>query len=360
MIKDNSILSKTIEWLRFFCIVAVVLLHSFGDENVFNSYSYGAYDTIRILFSKCLCRVAVPIFFLISGYLFFVKLEKWRTDIWVEKLKRRAKTLLLPYFLWNIISIVFALALLYAKFVLRGGDAPDLVAWYKSIGGLRVFWDGREGLYPHNYPLWFIRDLIVFVIISPIIYCFVKKTGIVGIVILYIANVLNIWGNVPGFSEEGLFFFSLGAFFSIRRLDFTAICKKHLIIAICVAIPLILAMVYTYGNNNNVWRYARRLFSLFGSAATIGIVVLLFQKGKIQVHQLLSKSTFLVFAAHGTIVLPYIRMALGKVLPSNQIGLIIKYFSAPLFTVALLVLCNYLLSKLMPKTLSVLTGGRER
>ena len=107
--KNDSIQSKTIEWLRFFCIGAVVLLHSVGNPlegKDFISYRYGPYDAIRILFSEGLCWVAVPIFFLISGYLFFVKLEEWRTDVWVDKLKRRVKTLLIPYLLCNTIAIV--------------------------------------------------------------------------------------------------------------------------------------------------------------------------------------------------------------------------------------------------------------
>lgn len=360
--RDDSIQSKTIEWLRFCCIGAVVLLHAVGDPlegKEIISWQYGAYDTVRILFSEGLCRVAVPIFFLISGYLFFVKLEEWRTDIWADKLKRRVKTLLIPYVLWNLLSVVFAFAKLYLRFFLIGGDAPDLPAWYHdSIGGLHLFWDSYQGLYPHNCPLWFIRDLMVFVILAPVVFYYVKKTGIIGLAILYLAFVTNIWLNVPGFSAEGLFYFSLGAYLSIHRIDFTEVCRKYLAIAACLAVPLLLVMVFTYGNHQDVWGYARRCFTLFGATATIGTVARLFQNGKIRVHPLLSKSSFLVYAAHGSIVLPFMQFVLGSVLPYNQFWLIIKYFSVALLTVALLVACYWLLSRCMPKTLSVLTGGR--
>ena len=100
--------SKTIEWLRFFCIGLIVLLHAVGmplEGKDAISYQNGAFDTIRILFSEGICRVAVPIFFLVSGYLFFVKLEEWNTNIWIDKLKKRVKTLLIPYVLWNLITI---------------------------------------------------------------------------------------------------------------------------------------------------------------------------------------------------------------------------------------------------------------
>ena len=358
----DSIQSKTIEWLRFFCIGTVVLLHAFGkplEGKEIISYHNGVYDSIRILFSQGFCTVAVPIFFLISGYLFFVKLEEWKTDVWVGKLKRRGKTLLLPYLLWNLISIVFALAILYLNYFFRGDAAPDVVDWFKSYGGLRIFWDGRDGLYPHDFPFWFIRDLMVFMVLSPILFYYVKKTGIVGLVILYLAYILVLWKNVPGFSAEGLFYFSLGAYLSIHGIDFTAKCRKHLVIAACVSVPLVLAMVYTFGNNDDAWEYLRRLFTLFGSAATIGIVALLFQRERIQVRQLLTRSSFFVYAAHGTIVLPYVGKALDRILPYNQFWLIINYFSSALLTIAILVLCYWLFSKWIPETTSVLTGGRS-
>ena len=89
--KDDSVKSKTIEWLRFFCAAAVVVLHSAGkplEGNVVISCQYGAYDAIRILFSHGLCRVAVPLFFFISGYIFFVGLHT--LDGWNAKCGTRS------------------------------------------------------------------------------------------------------------------------------------------------------------------------------------------------------------------------------------------------------------------------------
>ena len=359
--KDDSIKSKTIEWLRFFCVVAVVLIHSVGsplDGNEVISFRYGAYDTIRILFSEGLCRVAVPIFFLISGYLFFVRLEEWDRNIWLKKIKKRVRTLLVPYLIWNCIAICISLLTLYTKFIIKGGESPDMVAWYNGIGGLRAFWDSGVGGLPINYPLWFIRDLMVVVILTPLVFQYVKKTGIIGLIMLYLVYVLDFKVKISGFSSEGLFFFSLGAFFAIHDIDFSILFKKHWIPAMVLACPLVAVMVLTYGCNNDLWGYACRLFTLVGTVSTIGIVALLFEKQRIKKHPLLSNSTFLVYAAHGIIVLPIMKFILGKILPSNQLGLIIRYFMAPFMTVAILVLCYNYLSKWMPKMTAILTGGR--
>ena len=139
--------SKIIEWLRFFCTCAVVLLHAVGgpsDGNAVISFQHGAYDTTRILFSEGLCRVAVPFFFLISGYLFFVRLEEWDKFVWFDKLKKRGKTLLAPYLIWNFIAICFSILKLYAKFIFKGEGYPDFTVWYNGIGGYEH--SGTQGM----------------------------------------------------------------------------------------------------------------------------------------------------------------------------------------------------------------------
>lgn len=74
--KNTSVTSNTIEWLRYFCIGMVVLTHAVGsplDGNDVISYHFGVYDTIRILFSEGLCRMVSPTLFIISGYLFLLE-----------------------------------------------------------------------------------------------------------------------------------------------------------------------------------------------------------------------------------------------------------------------------------------------
>ena len=181
---------------------------------------------------------------------------------------------------------------------------------------------------------------------------------IVGIFSLYVVYLFQLWGGFTGLSVEGLFFFSFGAYLSIRRFDFFKLFKRIYLYAICVAIPMLMIMVFTYSNNNLVYRYAYRIFSLTGTSSVIGIVAFLQQKNLIRLQPLLTNSSFFVYCAH-VIVLSIMLIALGKVLPANQICFTIKYFSAPIITVALLIICYYCLYKWNPKIMSILTGGRE-
>lgn len=214
--KDNSVQSRTIEYLRFFCAVLVVVIHAFGSS--YASYKNGVYDIIRILFSQGIGRVAVPVFFLISGYLFFIKLETWNTAVWINKVKKRIHSLLIPYFIWNLIAIIVSLFFFCKKFLLNDGNPPNLLSWFESIGGFRAFWNSDSGLYPIDGPLWFIRNLFIIVILSPIIHFYVKKTGITGLFVLGFLYIFRWWVKTPGFEISGFLFFLLGLISQLIRL----------------------------------------------------------------------------------------------------------------------------------------------
>ena len=75
--------SESINMLRFPLAILVVFVHGFGaDIDIPELHASGltglaVYDYIRLLFSVVIARSAVPIFFIISGYLLFLKVEEY-------------------------------------------------------------------------------------------------------------------------------------------------------------------------------------------------------------------------------------------------------------------------------------------
>lgn len=73
--------SETISYLRFPLIVLVVMIHSKFDGVVVNGVGlmhdggFPCYSTISTLVSNIIASIAVPLFYFISGFLFFSKLH---------------------------------------------------------------------------------------------------------------------------------------------------------------------------------------------------------------------------------------------------------------------------------------------
>ncbi|WP_342383087.1 acyltransferase family protein [Bacteroides ovatus] len=114
----ENITSRTIERLRFPITVLVLFIHVLlfaasqgGIEYTF-PFTYDSWSHRLIYFFNWIFpRVSVPMFCIISGYLFFQGLNT--VDCFKEKykykLKSRVRTLLVPYLLWNIIFEIYRL-----------------------------------------------------------------------------------------------------------------------------------------------------------------------------------------------------------------------------------------------------------
>lgn len=78
--------------MSFFSILLVIYIHSYyleGNEFEMNKF-------IQLFWGQGICRIAVPLFFILSGYLFFCNIDEGVQTVW-RKIKKRCKTLLLPY-----------------------------------------------------------------------------------------------------------------------------------------------------------------------------------------------------------------------------------------------------------------------
>ena len=108
---STSSFSAVITALRFPLIIMVVAIHLISDKLTLPQW--GAPNWLYIYVSEFLShslpRIAVPMFFFISGYYAFYKKDWSQRSIWTVELKKRVKTLLIPYLLWNSIYLVILL-----------------------------------------------------------------------------------------------------------------------------------------------------------------------------------------------------------------------------------------------------------
>ena len=251
MAKLSIVDSKAIDWLRFPLIYLVVVIHSalFYDKlipihwDAMTGQDY--YQLLVIFFSRSGAQIAVPTFFVISGYLFFFKVNEWSKKVYVEKLKSRIHTLLIPYLLWIIIYIVLTGGYLFFKAWIGRIEWEDVSEWYNNNNGLLgMFWLSNEWGWdrlnlsgfptpmggPIAGPLWYIRNLMVLVILTPLIYIAIKRLKKWWLFFLAALYLGGVYLYIPGLRETDLLFFSIGAYLGVNKLSFTVLYKYRFIL----------------------------------------------------------------------------------------------------------------------------------
>lgn len=110
MSEDNSIrFSRKVTIVSFILSVFVLYIHAknlayydFGDAQ--GTFIYG----LNQIMSETLGRIAVPFFFLQSGYwMFRYDIFETKSDTLRRKLKKKVISLGIPYLLWNAFGLLF-------------------------------------------------------------------------------------------------------------------------------------------------------------------------------------------------------------------------------------------------------------
>ncbi|MDR0560093.1 MAG: acyltransferase [Prevotellaceae bacterium] len=366
---SDELQSKVIDYLRFPLIIGVLFIHNATPNLVVNGQILGAeadmlfFGYCSKLFSQVLGRIAVPLFFFMSGFLFFHNIEGFNLQIYSNKLKTRAKTLLTPYLFWNF--AVFALYYIMqnvptlSPFSNREVDWHDFFSYfYNNSGNLKDSFSlelDKSLITPISYPFWFIRDLMVAVALTPVIYFLCKKTKAYILILPGISLFSGYWFNVAGFSIDCIFFFMAGACFGIHKRNLLNDFRKLRIFSFILYPLLALADLLKCDFIINI-HYAG---IITGIVFCFNLTAFLFEKKKIRSAPFLSAASFFVFAVHAPFLISTFRKISFMILqPESEFAITALYFLNVMF-VALAALGIYrILRKFLPKFTSFITGGR--
>lgn len=343
MITDED--SRLFDNARFPLMVMVVFIHcSIGA-------SFRELDILgKIVGAVCAC--AVPLYFVISGCLFFNGIDENFAHSYTRKLKSRVYTLLVPYLIWNIVTIAYLWAgEILMPWMASGANTP--VSSYGAQQWIRAFWDLRGGM-PVCYPFWFIRDLMIMNLLSPVFYIVIRKTGILLPAALGIFYICGFRTGITGLSEMALFFYSLGAWYSLGGGSISADCKRLPPVPACLYCIILGTLTYMYicGKGDDTIPY--RAISFVGMCLAAGLL----SKKKKSPNALLQGSSFFIYATHA-IVLAIVARVLCAVIPvTTAASACIVYLMCPVFTVALCIGLYALAKKLLPRATAIATGSR--
>lgn len=194
--RDNVI------WMGFFLTLLVVYAHALNAELFLGEAgTAGPVGIVEQMLGSNLAQIAVPGFFLISAVLFF-------RDFKPSKLKgkwlRRVRSVLIPYLLWNLI---------YYLFYFVGSRIPgltDMINHGKVPGGLKAIADAVF-FYRYNYVYWYLFQLILLILLSPLIYEIVRHRiafpVVLGITAIFILFRID---RTP-LNSDALFYYMVGA-----------------------------------------------------------------------------------------------------------------------------------------------------
>ena len=188
---DKTISSKMM-FCNVVCTIFVVLRHSLNIKAFFGSGQPTFWNQcIQNAFMN-ITSIAVPFFFLMSGFFFF-KGEVISEQKVNENIIKRAKSLLIPFVVWGIINTL----------ILQLSDSNR----YGILDGF---------FFTH---MWYVRDLMFFMLFTPIIAWLRHKTVLLQYVLLTILLIL--WEPVNNVfpSSEGALFFVLGCILNSRLLE---------------------------------------------------------------------------------------------------------------------------------------------
>ena len=346
--------SEVIDAMRFPLIVLVLYMHivtldPFSVEVGFSGTHI--YNFLAEFISHNVGRLAVPCFFLFSGYFYFLKMKSWSFDFYLSQQKKRAKSLILPYLLWNILNIAVTLAKGYAMNAIGMNGSGDInFIQQTSLYELMVM--------PINLPLWYLRDLICMTFLAPLFYFLFRYTKIWGLLAIFMIY-LTTW-ELPfrGFSMTAIFYFGVGAFWGINKKNMLQAAQKIKYPALILGLAL--AILATFLATTEYHEYIIRWFAPLGVASAFIITDYLIKNQKTKSILLkYSPAVFFIYAVHELYLKNWVKGAFYRTpLSESGWGMVAGYIVMPLVLLAICLVLYYILKKISPKTVAILSGGR--
>jgi fucose 4-O-acetylase-like acetyltransferase len=352
--------SRTATFLRFPLIIGVIFIH--GD--ILDLYVQGKclscqqpdwYFLLVRLFWKVLPGIAVPCFYIISGYFFFLNSKQFGKKEYSNKLKSRISTLLVPYLLWIFLYDVYCI-ILSQPFIQSHFPAAVHSNWTISYF-LSTFWAAEGSTCPGLFVLWYIRDLMIMMLMSPIIFWLINKINIWVPIILLVTFIIFDsfitfhfpWGN-PIYP---LTFFTIGAYCGLNRnnlLEVTPIMRYA--IPILWIFTAIIAACYP----NHI--YFKNISVSIGSFAALIIAERLSKKHVVSRVSIWPNCSFFLYCLHPFISGHIQKIAFILIPTSNPILMMGISSCSLIFSAILMVLIFQVAKKNIPNLTALFVGGR--
>lgn len=347
-------LSDKLRVLSLISIILVLYIHSGFHADEIKGMLMN--DRVQDFVSGMMGRCAVPLFYVISGYMFFLKVPDGMTSIY-GKIKKRVRTLVVPYIIGCLFFVGFGVLMAVLPGVSKYMNSSVMPLFSKPIGEIlrSIFYDAGNGS-PCAFQLWFLRDLILIVAISPLWYLCLKylKWGFVAVVF-----VLTYF-DVPHVPFYSLFWFVLGGQLTKVKIEMGVNGVINIgLLALCLF--LVLSIVELFFPEMIDWKSLRISIILIGIVGAWGLYDAVVGKNfSLLQHQWLTTAcqfTFFIYIFHEP-TLNIVRKLIVVVLGKNEFGYMASYLISPWIFTVCAVFVGLLFRKYLSRVYDVCTGGR--
>ena len=232
------------------------------------------------------------------------------------------------------------------------------MADFGFIDYVRLFWDRGSfddgNFVPLLCPFWYIRNLLIMSLLSPIIYFIIKYVR--EIFLLSIA----VWWMITfnnAFIPQTILFFSIGAYFSILDINPLKMVttNKKTFLAFFFLFAVADITMHT-GWNTTIGLQVHRMALISNIPVLLFIADICVRKGFS--NKLFPASAFFVFAVHYPIVVALRKTCAAKFTNSPDSIHVLLYFACVFVSILLSLSIYKFFDRFLPKAKSILSGNR--
>lgn len=335
----NTKISNKITLINYTMTLLVVCLHSL--------YSYNN-EILRIFYNyiRTIGDMAVPTFFVISSFLLF---RKNKDDNYINKIKKRFKSLVIPYFMWSTFFYLVYLIISNIPVLSKSLDNNYVVFSIKKMILSIIFCK-------YIPQFWYIRLLFIIVIVSLLLDYIMKKgykvLSLIMIFILFVANYLFNFSTVNIFTWLPLFWIVAWITYFYEDKIYIFLNKNNNLMGILsIIITLIMACIISrfdiYSNIYYTWRIISPI-----------LIIFIFKNININFNiKWRHKQGFYIFALHYFII-SLVRKLLLLIFRESILTIVITYILTIIFAVLISLLCAKIIQEKFPKLNKLLSGNR--
>ena len=338
--KDISIKISNLSFVCACLVVSIHLVHPTGGRSAF----------LDKMLAGGISLIAVPCYFCISGYLIAPKimLGAWRTEV-----RKRFHTLLVPFLLWGLIALLSSFPISILNDIQLRQTVGTTFCQTHDLTKTLVSWLGLDLTeMPLSGPLWYLRNLLFFVLCSQGICWCVNKWQWYWVGSLFLLTLgwnftqtafpKSVNGFLLyGFSLFGLMCFSLGMLLRLNCYNLLNWKPSFFLLPIGIALWGISAFLHTIP-------CYRSFFILFF------LYVIWQMMPERPFPKLLLQSTFSIYLMH-SIFLGYLQSFPRHIpQPTTVVGFLLHWLAPILLSIG----ASFILHRFLPRFSSLIFGGR--